>query len=152
MAELGQEHRGFAAVLGCVVDLVDHLLPQRVGPALALEVRVGDCPGQLRVGERADKRLRVALDDIPARADGREIGELRGLRHRPRRAPLPALEVEPLGAQRVHERVVNGVEAGAAGLAQLRRRARRGRLHDLRVGPGVVAIEAPHHVREHGDP
>src|SRR3989449_7917022 len=38
--ELRQHDGGLAPVLGGVVHLVDHLLPERVGPALALHVRV----------------------------------------------------------------------------------------------------------------
>src|SRR2546426_6274319 len=37
--ELRQHDGGLAPVLGGVVHLVDHLLPERVGPALALHVR-----------------------------------------------------------------------------------------------------------------
>src|SRR5207253_7409690 len=40
--ELREHHRGLASVLGGVVHLVDHLLPQRVRPALTLHVRVRD--------------------------------------------------------------------------------------------------------------
>src|SRR5213083_662231 len=138
--ELRQHDGGLAPVLGGVVHLVDHLLPERVGPALALHVRVLDDAGEVGLGQRRHERLRVALDGLPARADGCEVGEVGGGKGRARRAAVPALEVQPLGAHGVHEGVADRVEAGAAALEELLARQPRARVEDAAVRPVVVAV------------
>jgi hypothetical protein len=64
MPEAGQDHRRLAPMLGTVVHDVDHLLPQRVGPALALRVAVLDDPREIVVAEHRDEVTRVALDSL----------------------------------------------------------------------------------------
>src|SRR5205814_8467847 len=117
-AELRQHHRGLAPVLGRVVHLVDHLLPQRVRPALTLHVRVRDHAAEVGVRQSNDEPLRVTLDRLPARADRGEVGKVAGGEVRARRTVVPALEVYPLRAHGVHEGAAERVDARAAALEQ----------------------------------
>src|SRR6516225_6420894 len=59
VAELGQRRGDLTAMLGGVIHLVDHLLPQRVGPALAVGVLVLDDAREIGVGQAADEALRL---------------------------------------------------------------------------------------------
>jgi len=52
MAELGQHRGDLTAMLGGMIHLVDHLLPERVCPALAAGVRVLDDAREIGVGRR----------------------------------------------------------------------------------------------------
>ena len=56
VAEPGQQQRRLTAVLGGMVDLVQELLPERIGPRLALEVDVGDDTRQIGLTQRRDVR------------------------------------------------------------------------------------------------
>src|SRR5262249_57411254 len=67
-----------------------------------------------------------------------------------RRAAVPALQVDPLGAHDVHQRVANRVEAGAAAGEQLLARQPGARVEDALVRPVVVAVQRSDHLAEHG--
>ena len=68
VSEPGQEQRRLTAVLGGMVDLVQELLPERVGPRLSLEVHVGVDTRQIRLAQRGDVRRRRILDPLVCRA------------------------------------------------------------------------------------
>src|SRR5215510_6794310 len=70
MTGTGQEHRRLAAMLGSVIDLVEHLLPERVAPALTLQVLVLERRGETGFAQARDECGGRALDLAPAGADG----------------------------------------------------------------------------------
>src|SRR5262249_29357651 len=141
VAELGQRRGDLAAMVGRVVHLVDDLLPERVGPALAARVAVRDDLGEIGVGQAGHEALRVRLDLAPARAQGRHVGKLARVQQRRRRGALPAREPDPLRGHDVHEGLAHRAEAGAARLRELVRTQARRVIEEARRGPGAVAIE-----------
>ena len=75
---LAQQQRHFAAMLGGMVDLMNHLLPQWVGPALILEITIPNNAREISLTASGDKILRLAFNLIPAGAEGIESGKACG--------------------------------------------------------------------------
>ena len=55
-----------APMLGDVIDLMDHLLPQGIRPAFPLRVEVFNDTRQVGFTQRGVEFLRLALDQVPA--------------------------------------------------------------------------------------
>src|SRR5215213_1760973 len=66
IAEPGQQQSHLAAMLGGVVDLMQELLPERIGPRLALKIDVGDNARQIGLAQCRDIRCSRRLDLVPA--------------------------------------------------------------------------------------
>src|SRR5262245_57414271 len=134
-----------------VVHLVDHLLPQRIGPALAARVRVFDDSRQVGVGQGYDESPRVGLDLLPACADRCEVGKLTRVQQRRRRGALPAREPDQLSGHDMDERLAYRAEAGATRRLELARRQKRRGVDDTRRRPFAVAVESPDEVGGHAE-
>src|SRR5439155_1620820 len=89
MTLLGQRRGDLAPMLGRVVHLVDHLLPQRIRPPLAARVAVLDDAGQIGVRQVRHEPPRVELDLVPSRADRSEVREQSSVQRRGGRRAVP---------------------------------------------------------------
>src|SRR5262249_25479227 len=116
---------------------------ERVGPLLALRVRVAEHAAKLRLAHRLDEVSRLLLEGRPTRADGIEIGKIVGTEHGARGDALPALEPDPLGVHDVHEGIPQGTMARASGSRELRSIEAGRRIEDALVCPRAVLIQRP---------
>src|SRR5215217_3889397 len=88
-----------------MVDLMQELLPERIGPRLALEVHVGDDTRQIGIAQTRDVRGCRFLDLFPAGPQGRDVGEVRRVPQPMGRGFTPPFQPQPLGGRRMYERV-----------------------------------------------
>jgi len=136
-------------VLRGVVHLVDHLLPQRIGPALALHVRVLTTRAS-RVGQLPPRRARVALDAVPARPDRVEIGEARASKKARGERP-PALQLDHCApivctrVSRIESKLAPPPSSSCAGVT-------RALVSRCAGSPSRVAVQRPHDLTDHGRP
>jgi hypothetical protein len=79
LAESGQLLGDFAAMLGAMVEGVEHLLPERIRPRLALEVEVRNVAAQVGVGQIRNEPSLGSIDLVHSGADRRDVRKLRGI-------------------------------------------------------------------------
>src|SRR5215207_1793790 len=113
IAEPGQQQCRLTAVLGGVVDPVQELLPERIGPSLALEVHVGDGTRQIVFTQTRDVRRCRRLDLFPASAKCCDVGKVSRVPRLGRRGGTPPFQPQPLGGCCVNEGVPDRAESVA---------------------------------------
>src|SRR5712692_6486760 len=151
-AELPQQRGDLPAMIAAMVDEVLHRLPQRIAVGPKFQRLVFHYAVEIALRQTANEGQQARLEFAPAFAQACDVGILRGVWKRRRRAALKAFEPNPLRTEDVRQRVAHRRKAGAHGLGELLRRERRGRTQRAAIGPGVVVVQHANFFRRHRSP
>src|SRR5882672_118314 len=148
-AELPQQRRDLAAMIGAVIRQMLHRFPERIAIDAELQRFIFEHAVEIRLRQAAHKTEQARFEFVPAFAQACHIRELCRVRKRGWRAPLKALQPNPFGAPNMCKRVAHGSKARAHWLHELLRRQRGSGFERAAIRPGVVVIEYAHFLRRH---
>jgi len=98
IAKMSEDRSYLAPVLGCMIHLMQHLLPEWIDPSHASRVHICDILGKdLRI-QLIDELFHLFLDSLPADSDRRQIGKVVRFEHYSGRNSFPTRKPDPLRA------------------------------------------------------
>src|SRR5258708_11392387 len=148
-AELPQQRGDLPAMIAAMVDEVLHRLPQRIAVGSKFQRLVFHYAVEIALRQAANEIQQAWLEFAPALAQAGDVGILRGVWKRRRRATLESFEPNPFRAKDVRQRVTHGGKARAHGIGELLGRERGGRAQRAAIGPGVVVVQHANFFRRH---
>src|SRR5215218_5831520 len=89
MPQFRELQGNFASMMGRVVRLLNHHLPERIGVGNSVNVDILDHPRQRRIVLPADKRSGLVFDCVPTGPDAGNIWKINWVRFHHRHKPIP---------------------------------------------------------------